>query len=88
MSRLNHAPLLLGDQARPLFHLPNLLDMQQRWGFAVLETRTVGGDWRITLRPQFYRFDQHLVSAALTSANSASNAAHNSAFGAARWRLW
>lgn len=47
------APLLLGDQARPLFHLPNLLDMQQRWRLAVLETRTVGGDWRITLRPQF-----------------------------------
>lgn len=47
------APLLLGDQARPLFHLPNLLDMQQRWALAVLETRALGNDWRITLRPQY-----------------------------------
>lgn len=47
------APLLLGDQARPLFRLPNLLDMQQRWNLEVLETRAVGADWRITLRPKY-----------------------------------
>lgn len=47
------APLLLGDQARPLFQLPQLHDMQQRWNLEVLETRAVGADWRITLRPKY-----------------------------------
>ena len=45
------APLLLGDRARGLFQLPELLTMQERWELEILEMRAVGRDWRITLRP-------------------------------------
>jgi diaminohydroxyphosphoribosylaminopyrimidine deaminase/5-amino-6-(5-phosphoribosylamino)uracil reductase len=44
------APLLLGDQARGLFQLPELTRMNERRELEILETRTVGGDWRLTLR--------------------------------------
>lgn len=45
------APLLLGDRARGLFQLPEFIQMQERWELEVLETRAVGQDWRLTLRP-------------------------------------
>ena len=45
------APLLLGDRARGLFQLPELLNMQERQELEILEMRAVGRDWRITLRP-------------------------------------
>ena len=45
------APLLLGDRARGLFQLPELLKMSERRELEILETRAVGKDWRITLRP-------------------------------------
>ncbi len=44
------APVLLGDRAQGLFQLPELLQMPERWELEILETRAVGGDWRLTLR--------------------------------------
>ncbi|HEV7122540.1 MAG TPA: bifunctional diaminohydroxyphosphoribosylaminopyrimidine deaminase/5-amino-6-(5-phosphoribosylamino)uracil reductase RibD [Rhodanobacter sp.] len=45
------APLLLGDGARALLHLPTIADMAQRWRLQVLDQRQVGADWRLRLRP-------------------------------------
>ena len=45
------APVLLGDRARPLLHLPALNDMAARWRLQVVEQRAVGTDWRLRLRP-------------------------------------
>lgn len=45
------APLLLGDKARGLFQLPELTRMSGRWELEMLETRAVGKDWRMRLRP-------------------------------------
>lgn len=45
------APLLLGDSARPLMHLPNLADMADRWQLQPLDQRQLGNDWRLRLRP-------------------------------------
>ncbi|RDS83160.1 bifunctional diaminohydroxyphosphoribosylaminopyrimidine deaminase/5-amino-6-(5-phosphoribosylamino)uracil reductase RibD [Dyella monticola] len=46
------APVMLGDAARPLLHLPALTDMAARWHLHVIDQRQVGVDWRIRLRPQ------------------------------------
>lgn len=43
------APILLGDRARALFQLPELLKMSERRELTILETRAVGKDWRIRL---------------------------------------
>jgi diaminohydroxyphosphoribosylaminopyrimidine deaminase/5-amino-6-(5-phosphoribosylamino)uracil reductase len=45
------APVLLGDQARPLLHLPLLSEMADSWQLKVLDQRMVGRDWRLRLRP-------------------------------------
>jgi diaminohydroxyphosphoribosylaminopyrimidine deaminase / 5-amino-6-(5-phosphoribosylamino)uracil reductase len=45
------APVLLGDAARPLFELPALGDMAERWRLGTVEQRMLGQDWRILLRP-------------------------------------
>lgn len=45
------APLLLGDGARGLFHLPGLSRMSERIPLKIADIRAVGGDWRITARP-------------------------------------
>jgi len=45
------APLLLGDQARGLFQLPELTRMQDRRELALVETRAVGRDWRFIFTP-------------------------------------
>lgn len=45
------APLLLGDGARGLFHLPGLTRMRQRRALSIVDVRAVGPDWRITARP-------------------------------------
>ncbi len=45
------APLLLGDSARPLLHLPALSDMARRWQLQVVDQRQLGADWRLQLRP-------------------------------------
>jgi diaminohydroxyphosphoribosylaminopyrimidine deaminase / 5-amino-6-(5-phosphoribosylamino)uracil reductase len=45
------APLLLGDSARPLLHLPSLSDMARRWQLQVIDQRMLGRDIRLRLRP-------------------------------------
>jgi diaminohydroxyphosphoribosylaminopyrimidine deaminase/5-amino-6-(5-phosphoribosylamino)uracil reductase len=45
------APLVLGDQARPLLHLPSLTDMANRWSLRCVDQRQIGDDWRLQLRP-------------------------------------
>jgi len=45
------APLLLGDSARPLLHLPALEDMGARWNLRVFDQRMLGQDIRLRLRP-------------------------------------
>lgn len=44
------APLLMGDGARGLFHLPGLERMEQRIHLEVEDIRAVGRDWRIRAR--------------------------------------
>lgn len=45
------APLLLGDAARPLLHLPLLQDMGARWNLRAVDQRMLGQDLRLRLRP-------------------------------------
>ncbi len=45
------APLLLGDGARGLFHLPGLTRMSERIPLDILDIRAIDRDWRITVRP-------------------------------------
>ncbi|WP_426662704.1 bifunctional diaminohydroxyphosphoribosylaminopyrimidine deaminase/5-amino-6-(5-phosphoribosylamino)uracil reductase RibD [Rhodanobacter aciditrophus] len=44
------APVLLGDQARPLLQLPPLATMADRWNLRLVDQRQVGADWRLRLR--------------------------------------
>ena len=44
-------PLLLGDSARPLLHLPTLDDMARRWQLRVVDQRMLDQDIRLRLRP-------------------------------------
>jgi len=44
------APVLLGDSARPMLHLPPLDDMASRWQLRTLDRRQVGDDTRLQLR--------------------------------------
>lgn len=45
------APLLLGDDARPLLHLPPLATMAGRYELRTIDRRAVGEDLRLLLRP-------------------------------------
>ena len=45
------APVLLGDSARPLLHLPALAEMSARWQLRTLDQRMLGDDLRLLLRP-------------------------------------
>jgi diaminohydroxyphosphoribosylaminopyrimidine deaminase/5-amino-6-(5-phosphoribosylamino)uracil reductase len=45
------APKLLGPQGRPLFELPLLEDLQQAASFDIIESRQVGSDLRLRMRP-------------------------------------
>ncbi len=45
------APVLLGDSARPLLHLPALGEMSERWQLRALDQRMLGEDLRLLLRP-------------------------------------
>jgi diaminohydroxyphosphoribosylaminopyrimidine deaminase/5-amino-6-(5-phosphoribosylamino)uracil reductase len=45
------APVLLGDLARPLLHLPPLAEMTARKSLRVLDQRILGADIRLLLRP-------------------------------------
>lgn len=42
------APVLMGDAARGLFHLPGLAHMADRVSLSISDIRRVGDDWRIT----------------------------------------
>jgi diaminohydroxyphosphoribosylaminopyrimidine deaminase/5-amino-6-(5-phosphoribosylamino)uracil reductase len=44
------APLLLGDSAQPLLHLPALTDMSARWNLHSVDQRMLGDDIRLRLR--------------------------------------
>jgi diaminohydroxyphosphoribosylaminopyrimidine deaminase/5-amino-6-(5-phosphoribosylamino)uracil reductase len=45
------APVVLGNEARPLFALPALTAMASRWQLRTIGQRRVGEDWRLLLRP-------------------------------------
>ncbi|MEO8779094.1 MAG: bifunctional diaminohydroxyphosphoribosylaminopyrimidine deaminase/5-amino-6-(5-phosphoribosylamino)uracil reductase RibD [Rhodanobacter sp.] len=45
------APVLLGDNARPLLKLPPLAEMARRWQLQSVDQRQLGPDWRLRLRP-------------------------------------
>ena len=45
------APVLLGDAARPLLHLPPLADMADRWMLRLVDQRMLGQDMRLRFRP-------------------------------------
>jgi diaminohydroxyphosphoribosylaminopyrimidine deaminase/5-amino-6-(5-phosphoribosylamino)uracil reductase len=53
------APVLLGDSARGLFHLPGLDKMADRLALKIHELRAVGDDWRIIATPELKRRDIH-----------------------------
>lgn len=44
------APMLMGDSARALFHLPGLDTMAEGIALEIRDVRAVGSDWRITAR--------------------------------------
>src|SRR5690606_27549032 len=46
------APVLLGDDARPLFAGLRIDDMARRYRLQIIETRRIGEDLRLRLRPQ------------------------------------
>jgi len=45
------APVIMGNDARGMFHLPQLRYMEQRMALDVTDMRVVGRDWRIMARP-------------------------------------
>lgn len=45
------APVLMGDGARGLFHLPGLERMEQKIGLEIRDVRRIGNDWRILAAP-------------------------------------
>jgi len=45
------APLLMGDNARGLFRLPQLVSMADKIPLQIQDVRAVGNDWRITAKP-------------------------------------
>jgi diaminohydroxyphosphoribosylaminopyrimidine deaminase / 5-amino-6-(5-phosphoribosylamino)uracil reductase len=46
------APVVMGDAARGVFALPALAEMAQRVPFKLLDSRQIGDDLRLTLRPR------------------------------------
>ena len=46
------APVLLGDTARGLFHLPQIRTLAQGLALDVIDVRAIGRDWRITALPR------------------------------------
>lgn len=45
------APKIMGDMARGLFHLPDMVSMAQNLSLEIDDIRAVGKDWRITAKP-------------------------------------
>ena len=46
------APVILGERARPLFEGLHIDAMTERLGMRIVETRRIGGDVRVLLRPE------------------------------------
>jgi diaminohydroxyphosphoribosylaminopyrimidine deaminase/5-amino-6-(5-phosphoribosylamino)uracil reductase len=49
------APVLMGDEARGLFHLPGLATLAQRMALQIQDIRAVGEDWRMVAVPKATR---------------------------------
>jgi len=47
------APLILGNNARGLFHLPGLDQLSKGYQLAISDIRAVGHDWRVTARVEY-----------------------------------
>lgn len=47
------APVLMGDSARGLLHLPGLDTMADKVELNIIDIRALGSDWRITARPVY-----------------------------------
>ncbi|RKZ80566.1 MAG: riboflavin biosynthesis protein RibD, partial [Gammaproteobacteria bacterium] len=47
------APKLMGDDAKGIFHLPELKTMAQNIDLNISDIRAVGNDWRITAVPEY-----------------------------------
>jgi diaminohydroxyphosphoribosylaminopyrimidine deaminase / 5-amino-6-(5-phosphoribosylamino)uracil reductase len=47
------APHIMGDNARGLFHLPGLEQMNDRIALSITDVRAIGNDIRITARPEY-----------------------------------
>ncbi|HHA18643.1 MAG TPA: riboflavin biosynthesis protein RibD, partial [Methylophaga sp.] len=47
------APKLMGDDAKGIFHLPELKTMAQNIDLNITDIRAVGNDWRITAVPEY-----------------------------------
>ena len=45
------APVILGDNARGMFHLPGVETLAQGLGLVITGVEPVGDDWRVTARP-------------------------------------
>lgn len=41
------APILMGDQAKPMFFLPGITQMSEKIELSIMDTRQIGPDWRI-----------------------------------------
>ncbi|RKZ93945.1 MAG: bifunctional diaminohydroxyphosphoribosylaminopyrimidine deaminase/5-amino-6-(5-phosphoribosylamino)uracil reductase RibD [Gammaproteobacteria bacterium] len=47
------APKLMGDDAKGIFHLPELKTMAQNINLNITDIRAIGNDWRITAVPEY-----------------------------------
>ncbi|MDH5545192.1 MAG: bifunctional diaminohydroxyphosphoribosylaminopyrimidine deaminase/5-amino-6-(5-phosphoribosylamino)uracil reductase RibD [Gammaproteobacteria bacterium] len=45
------APVLMGDAAAGMMHLPGVISMEQKIPMEIVDIRAIGQDWRITCRP-------------------------------------
>ncbi|WP_455375610.1 bifunctional diaminohydroxyphosphoribosylaminopyrimidine deaminase/5-amino-6-(5-phosphoribosylamino)uracil reductase RibD [Kaarinaea lacus] len=53
---LYQAPILMGDQAKPMFMLPGISQMAQKIELSIRDTRQIGVDWRIIAHPSNRKF--------------------------------
>ena len=60
------APVLMGDSARGLFHLPAVQAMADRHRLDIVEVESVGVDWRITATPQSAKEDSRPIGHSIT----------------------
>lgn len=53
------APILMGDQAKPMFMLPGITQMAQKIELSIMDTRQIGVDWRIIAHPSNRKFSEN-----------------------------